>query len=370
MINYINISLITLALVLSCSSTDSEGESRPEDLSLNVTVVGADDLNPKGDGSGQVEVSASANNAVKYAFRFDNGDLEESADGTASHTFTTEGTHSYTIVAWAYSASGEFINKTIEVAVYRSDEAFDTLVFSDEFEYEGLPDPEKWHHQVIPPNNGSWHNNELQHYTDRSTNSFVDEGSLKIKALKEEYSTGGSTKAYTSARLNSKFAFKYGKVEVRAKLPAEQGTWPAIWTLGANVNEIGNYFGDQYGNAGWPACGEIDIMEQNGWDKDRTIAHFHWGDLASGEYQNSGDTIAVAHSSGSFHVYSLVWDESAMKVFVDDELVYELANSDNKPYNHDHYLLLNLAMGGNLGGEVAEDFTEATFEIDYVRVYQ
>src|SRR5690606_28669173 len=121
------------------------------------------------------------------------------------------------------------------------------LVFFDEFEKEGSPEEEKWHHQVIPPNNGSWHNDELQHYTARPENSFVSEGTLKIKAIKEQYSYGNSTKSYTSARLNSKFAFTFGRVEVRAKLPSAAGTWPAIWTLGANCNETGGVFGGQYG---------------------------------------------------------------------------------------------------------------------------
>ena len=142
-----------------------------------------------------------------------------------------------------------------------------TLIWNDEFDYEGSPDTVKWHHQTIAPNNGSWWNGELQHYTDRSENSYVNNGTLKIKAKKEQYEVDNSSKSYTSARLNSKFSFRYGRIDVRAKLPKGAGTWPAIWTLGANINEIGNYFGDQFGNVGWPACGEIDIMEQNGWNK-------------------------------------------------------------------------------------------------------
>ena len=119
---------------------------------------------------------------------------------------------------------------------------FDNLIWSDEFDYSGPPDPTKWHHQVIPIIDGvNWANDELQHYTDENTNSFVSNGTLKIKAIKESYSFNGVTKNYTSARLNSKFAFQYGRVDVHAKLPNEAGTWPAIWTLGANINEIGNY---------------------------------------------------------------------------------------------------------------------------------
>lgn len=368
--NYLYLTLTNLILLLACSASDSESRVTPTDLTVNVTVVGADDSNPNGDGSGVIQVTATAKNAVRYAFRFENGDLQDSQSGTIEHTFTKDGINSYTIIAWAYSETGEFINESLNTDVFKSDEEFTTLVFSDEFEYEGSPDTEKWHHQIIPPNAGSWFNGELQHYTDRTENSFVSNGTLKINALKEQYATGGSTKSFTSARLNSKFVFTYGRVEVKAKLPDEAGTWPAIWTLGANINEIGNYFGDQYGNVGWPACGEIDIMEQKGWDKSNTLAYFHWGDTNTGEYKSTGGETTVANTSGEFHIYSLEWNDGSMKVLVDDELVFELSNTTDKPFDNPHYLLLNLAMGGNLGGDISPNFTEDTLEIDYVRVYQ
>lgn len=116
------------------------------------------------------------------------------------------------------------------VDVYRSNDTFKSLVFSDEFEAEGSLDDEKWFHQIISPNNGSWSNGELQHYTDRPDNSFVREETLKIKAIKKNYTFGESTKSYTSVKLNSNFVFTYGRVEVRAKLPSKAGTWPSKWT--------------------------------------------------------------------------------------------------------------------------------------------
>ncbi|WP_326407821.1 glycoside hydrolase family 16 protein [Flagellimonas halotolerans] len=366
----LNISLLSLVFALSCSSGDSDSTDVPTNLNVDISIIGSNDNNPNGDGSGTVQVSASANNAVRYAFRFKNGDQIGSEMGSIEHTFTQNGTNTYNITVWAYSRSGEFINQSYSVDVYKSDEAFATLVFSDEFDNEGRPDDQKWHHQVIPPNNGSWHNDELQHYTDRPENSFVSDGSLKIKAIKEQYSYNGSTKEYTSARLNTKFAFTYGRVEVRAKLPSNAGTWPAIWTLGANVNETGNYFGYQYGSVGWPLCGEIDIMEQTGWDKSNTISHFHWGDLNTEEYMDTGGETTVANTSSEYHIYAMEWDSESIKTYVDDTLVFELPNTNNKPYNHEHYLILNIAIGGNLGGDVPSDFTEDTFEIDYVRIYQ
>ncbi len=244
------------------------------------------------------------------------------------------------------------------------------LVWSDEFAVDGPLDTSKWHHQVVPIVNGTdWANNEAQHYTARQDNSYVSNGTLKIVAKKENYTYNGSKKAYTSARLNTKFAFKYGRVDVRAKLPLEAGTWPAIWTLGANINETGNYFGSAYGSVGWPDCGEIDIMEQRGADKNNTIAHFHWRN-ANNQYQNEGGQLYVPTSTTAFHVYSLIWTEVSLKVMVDDNLVYELQNNTNNPYDNEHYILLNVAMGGNLGGAIPSNFSQAQMEIDYVRVYQ
>ena len=369
-LSYLYIAISLLFFSISCSSGDSESNTAVSNLQVEVSLKGANGQQPHGDGSGVVQVTATANNAVRYAFRFDNGEVQESTSGTMEYSFSEEGTHNTNVVVWAYSASGDFINKTVDFTIYRSDEKFTNLVFFDEFEYEGSPNAEKWHHQVIPPNNGSWFNNELQHYTARPENSYVSNGTLKIKAKKEQYTYGASTKSYTSARLNSKFAFTFGRVEVRAKLPAAAGTWPAIWTLGANCNETGSYFGNQYGSGHWPGCGEIDIMEQTGGNKNEIISHFHWGDRNSGQYRNMGGTLPVENTAGEFHIYSMEWTRSSIKTFVDGKLVYELPNSADKPYDHPHYLLLNIAIGGTLGGNVPSDFSEGIFEIDYVKVFQ
>ncbi|MFT4978957.1 MAG: beta-glucanase (GH16 family), partial [Myxococcota bacterium] len=201
-------------------------------------------------------------------------------------------------------------------------------------------------------------------------NSFVSDGTLKIVARKEQYTTEGTTLDYTSARLNARFAFTYGRVAVRARLPAEAGTWPAIWTLGANINEPGNAFGTEYGDVGWPACGEIDIMEQTGWDKDTTLAYFHWGHTETGAYETEGSDLSNPSSTTDFRVYALEWDEAYLRAWVDGSLVHELQNTDTRPYDNPHYLLLNIAMGGSLGGTVPSGFDDATMEIDYVRIYQ
>ncbi|WP_372945662.1 family 16 glycosylhydrolase [Muriicola sp.] len=365
--------LIPLAVFLSCSG-DSEAEQPdlPTNLSVTITITGATTSNPTGDGSGEVVIVARADNAVRYGFRIGNGELQQNSTGTLTYTAPQEGTNSYSLEVFAYSGSGESISKSESFQVFKEELApYSTLVFADEFEYDGTPDPDKWHHQVIPIINGTdWANGEVQHYTARIENSYVSSGTLKIKAIKENYTYNNVTKSYTSARLNSKFAFKYGRVEVRAKLPAEAGTWPAIWTLGANIDEVGNYFDNQYGSVGWPACGEIDIMEQRGWDKTTTIGYFHWGDTFTGEYKNEGGDLAVPNTAEEYHVYTVEWDETSMHVMVDEVTVYELSNTADKPFDNEHYILLNIAMGGNLGGNIPGDFTESIMEIDYVRVYQ
>lgn len=279
-----------------------------------------------------------------------------------------------------FAAPGQLLSGTFYIDNIDGGEStittFDELVWSDEFDgYTGAPDPTKWHHQVIPIINGTdWANGELQHYTDQISNSYVSDGTLKIKAIKENYTYNGVNKNYTSARLNSKYAFKYGRIDVGAKLPAEAGTWPAIWTLGANINEPGNYFGNTYGSVGWPDCGEIDIMEQNGWDKSITYGYMHYKNLASGLYENQGTTTPINDSSGSYHKYSLIWTEDVVQILLDDNVFFERQNNNELPYDNPHYILLNIAMGGNLGllpgTEIPESFNDAIMEIDYVRVYQ
>ena len=342
----------------------------PTDLELVVTHAGVDELNPYGVGTGEVEFRATSSGAVRFTFELGDGSTVDSDDGVVAHTYSELGTYEVEVTVRAFSDDDESTTLTESVTVYRSDAEFSRLVWADEFDVDGGLDPELWHHQIIPPSNGGWFNGELQHYTDRLDNSFVSDGTLKIVALRETYEVNGSFRDFTSARLNSTFAFTYGRVDVRAKLPSEAGTWPAIWTLGANINEIGNFHGTTYGSVGWPACGEIDILEQLGADKQNTIAHFHWGNTVNGSYENQGGSISSPTSTTDFHVYSLVWNEDRMQIFVDDSLVCELANTFDRPYDNPHYLLLNIAMGGNLGGVVPGSFTEATLEIDYVRVYQ
>jgi beta-glucanase (GH16 family) len=244
------------------------------------------------------------------------------------------------------------------------------LVWGDEFDYEGTPMADKWHFQIEPITDSGWANNELQHYTNRLDNALVSDGTLKIIAKREDYTYGGMSKEFTSARLNAKFDFTYGKVEVRAKLPAAAGTWPAIWTLGSNIDEKGNYFGNSRGSVGWPHCGEIDIMEQYGGNKNETLGTFHWHDTGTNAYATYGLKKSITGLTENFHNYVLVWDADRMDIYVDETLVVRMNNAENVPFDNPHYLLLNVAMGGSLGGPVSASFEQDQMEIDYVRIYQ
>jgi beta-glucanase (GH16 family) len=343
----------------SCGEDKTTG---PANLNLSISIQGADENNPYGDGSGIITCTATAENAVRYAYKFDRGDLQESEDGTIAYTFLRKGTHTYSVLVFAYSSNGEYINKTQSVRVFQSDVTTATLVFSDEFDVDGSVDSDKWLFETFPPNNGSWWNSEKQHYTDRLDNANVSNGTLKIVARKEEYTFAGSTKNYTSARLNSKFNFTYGKIDVKAKLPTGVGTWPAIWTLGSNYNTVG-----------WPVCGEIDIMEH--WGVNPTIISSAVHTVAcSGDCPDVkvGERVLSDYAT-AFHIYSVEWTVDAIKFYLDNQLLYSydplVKTDDNWPFTNDQFILLNVAMGGSWF-DIDPDFSESVMEIDYVRVYQ
>jgi beta-glucanase (GH16 family) len=212
----------------------------------------------------------------------------------------------------------------------------------------------KWGYD-IGTGSGGWGNNEQQYYTNRSDNVIVQNGLLKITLKKENYS--GSS--YTSTRMltANKFSFKYGIVEARAKLPAGGGTWPAIWTLGANIN-----------TAGWPACGEMDIMEHQGNDLNRIFGTLHYPGRSGGSAD--GSSRIISNASTEFHIYKLEWTAASIKIFVDDVLFHTVANSSSLPFNHNFFIIMNVAMGGSFGGAVDPNFNSASMEVDYIRVYQ
>ncbi len=233
------------------------------------------------------------------------------------------------------------------------------LVWNDEFDQSTL-DTSKWNFQTgdgtaegIP----GWGNGEEQTYTNRTQNLQLENGFLKITARKESL----QGKSYTSARINTqdKFSFQYGRIVVRAKLPKIAGTWPAVWMLG-----------DNYSNVGWPRCGEIDFIEQNGQEKDKIIGTSHWFDEGSSNNAKYSTTLDFPNLTESFQKYTLVWNEAYIRMFVGSAKYYEIALNDTLPFDQPFFLLINLAMGGTLGGNINSTFLQEDFLIDYIRVYE
>ncbi len=250
------------------------------------------------------------------------------------------------------------------------------LVWSDEFDKPGQPDPAKWSYEE-----GFIRNHERQYYSrDRRENARVENGMLIIEARKERFkipagdargkgkrSNGREYADYTSASLTTlnKASWTYGRIEVRAKLPTGRGTWPAIWTLGTNTRQVG-----------WPACGEIDIMENVGFDPDLIHGNIHTKSYNHVQHTNKGSKITVAKPYQDFHVYAVEWRPDRIDFFVDKSKYFTFKNegkgSDAWPYDKPLYLLLNIAIGGGWGGQKGIDdaiFPQRMY-VDYVRVYK
>lgn len=251
------------------------------------------------------------------------------------------------------------------------------LVWSDEFDRAGMPDPAKWGYE-----SGFVRNGEAQYYTRaRSENARVENGMLVIEARKEHWKNPNSDPAakdqpwrrgnrefaeFTSASLTTrgKVSWTYGRIEVRAKLPQARGTWPAIWMLGTNSAR------------GWPACGEMDIMEFVGFDPGVVHANVHTRKYNHVTHNGKGSQITIADASEAFHVYALEWDAEKLDFFVDDKKYFTYQNegsgADAWPFDKDQYLILNLAIGGAWGGQkgIDESAFPQRYYIDYVRVYQ
>ncbi len=254
------------------------------------------------------------------------------------------------------------------------DVVYNNLVWSDEFNTDGALDANKWFHQTQIPAGGSWFNNEVQHYTNRLENSFVANGNLNIIAKKEVFTDQNVTKQYTSARLNSKFAFTYGRVDIRAKVPNAQGTWPALWLLGKNVNEDGGFFDSNFGTTNWPACGELDIME-HGIFPNQPINYIGAAIHSPSSFGNTVNKggIQANDINQNYHIYSMNWSPNQITFLLDGVAFYTynpaVKNASTWPFNVDQYFLFNIAMGG-FAGTIPVNFTQASMVVDYIRVYQ
>jgi len=334
--------LITVLLAftaLSCKKTDEPaGDLAPTDLTINAIV--------SNDNSGNVSFTATATNAVVYLFNFGNNATAVSVTGALNYQYLASGV--YTVSVIAKSSTGKSVSTTTMVTI----QVIADVVWSEEFDTPGQPNSLKWGYDIGA---GGWGNNEQQYYTNRIDNAVVSDGTLKIILKKESYE--GSS--YTSARIltKGKYSFQYGKIAVRAKLPAGGGTWPAIWMLGDNISAVS-----------WPACGEIDIMEHVGNQLNKIHGTLHHPGHSGGN--GDGSTVMISNVTTEFHIYSLEWSPASVKFFVDDVLFYTFTNTAQLPFNQKFFIILNVAMGGNFGGAIDPNFTSGAMEIDYVRVYQ
>jgi beta-glucanase (GH16 family) len=240
------------------------------------------------------------------------------------------------------------------------------LVWSDEFEVDGAPDSTNWGYDKGDgcPNNCGWGNNELQYYTSESGNVRVQGGRLIIEARHD--SLGG--KPFTSAKIvtRQKGDWRYGRIEVKAKLPRGKGTWPAIWMLPTNW---------KYG--GWPTSGEIDIMEHVGYDPGIIHGTIHTEAYNHIKGTQKGQKVSIADAQDVLHVYAIDWTEDKIDFYVDDNPYYSVARDPEEdykgwPFDQRFYLIMNIAVGGNWGGTQGVDpsIWPQRMEIDYVRVYQ
>ncbi len=248
------------------------------------------------------------------------------------------------------------------------------LVWADEFDKPGKPNPENWK----PENTGFLRNKELQWYTDSRENAYVKDGFLHLVAKKETkpnpwYKKGSDNWKHnrpnievTSAGLISKdrIAFQYGRIEMRAKLPKGQGVWPAFWTIGTDKNQ-----------KGWPGVGEIDIfeyLEREG--KGKLQGALHWKP-ADARHRQKNKGIRDRNFTDGFHIFAIEWDPEKIVYFFDKDPFFtakleDCSNGTFNAFRTPHFLLLNLAIGGALGGKVEDSIFPAHYIVDYIRVYQ
>ena len=352
------ISLVTPAC-LSCSKDDSDKPTYEADFTFEIDPA-------------TNEVTFQNQSSGDYLYvEWDFGNEQTTGKSTEKnkvHTiyYPKKGEYEVTLKVWGNlntSADTKVVTKTISIEADDPDYVDpEGLIWSDEFNNATI-NAANWTFEVGHGDWG-WGNNELQYYTNGDNAEIID-GKLVLTAKKvNDDKAQGS---YTSTRMISwgKQEFTYGRIEVRAKLPSGTGIWPAIWMLGANLDQVG-----------WPACGEIDIMEYVGFEPDvvHSTVHCTAGSGANG----NGSSKALETAEEAFHIYGLLWTESALTFYVDspDNVVhvYSPANKDetNWPFNKPHFFILNVAVGGTWGGAQGIDNTifPQSMEIDYVRVYE
>lgn len=234
------------------------------------------------------------------------------------------------------------------------------LVMQDEFDTSGTPNSAMWGYNIGTGDNG-WGNNELEYYTDRPENIVVENGMLKITAIKEQY-MGAS---YTSARIftKGKYEKQYGRLEARIKLPYGKGVWPAFWMLASDSDTVP-----------WPLCGEIDIMEYIGSNPTSVFGTLHGPGYSGGDAITKKYSLPNNRFDNDFHIFGIEWGENYINFYVDDVLYQQITPKEvtgQWVYNKPFYIILNMAVGGTYPGSPNnETVFPQTMLVDYVRIYE
>jgi beta-glucanase (GH16 family) len=360
--------LLLSMVVISCK--DDDGSVNPNDPSGLNFIVTVSDENP-----GEVTIVSSAKNTVEYALFIgnDEAEVDKNETGVFNYTFNESGT--YKIQVRAYGSSGRYVKKektiTIDVgsdAVSLEDgystpliyEEYD-LIWHDEFDQSSI-NKNYWTFEIGDgcPNLCGWGNNELEYY--REENAWTEDDVLVIEAREESF--GG--KSYTSARMKTqgKQSFTYGRIDIRALLPKGQGIWPALWMLGENITSVG-----------WPACGEIDIMEMIGGTGNDNSIHgtVHYDKNGTYVYHGGHKTLASGIFADQYHVFSIIWDETSINWYVDDEIYYsvDITPEYMSEFHNKFFFIFNIAVGGNWPGSPDESTSfPQQMKVDYVRVFK
>lgn len=359
---------LTTIFLASCGSETETPTGLPGDPS-NLTI----DIEVAEDQSGLVTIQATATDAILYEFDFGTVDNDSgvSEDGRIQFVYQNSGV--FTIEIKAFGNSGRFIRQERQVNIESGDPATAGEGYTTPISYEGMNllwndefngtsvDQSIWSFDNGNgcPNICGWGNNELEYY--RPENSTVSNGALTIEAREELFQNN----EYTSTKLISqgKKVFTYGRVDVRAQLPRGKGLWPAIWMLGQNITSVG-----------WPASGEIDIMEMVGGNggENTTFGTAHWS--VNNNQASNGDSRTVSKGlDQEFHVFSIIWDENRIQWLLNDIPYHNLdiTGSDKDAFHKPFYMILNVAVGGNWPGSPTSATEFPTqMKVDYVRVFQ
>lgn len=357
-----------LSLVMACGEDEQIGQAGdPSNL-----VV---DLGISENFTGTVTINASAEDAVEFEFIPGDDPNNVLSSTTGNFSYTYEETGIYDVSVKAIGSNGRFLRENRQISVQvgdpsdpvQGDDGYITpisyegmsLIWNDEFNGASLNETD-WNYEIGTGSNG-WGNNELQYY--RRENTSVANGFLTIEARRENFSGN----AYTSSRLTTqgKVDFRYGRIDIRALLPEGQGIWPALWMLGDNFSTVG-----------WPACGEIDIMEMvgGGDGRDDTVhGTIHWDNNGSKADTGGSTRLSSGIFNDRFHVFTLQWDAEKIQWYMDDRLFYSVDTTPEalSEFRNEFFFIFNVAVGGNWPGspDASTSFPQKMV-VDYVRVFQ